>query len=909
MRARSILLPGVLLFLCLAAAPAHAVFHLMKVVEVFTGTPAAPNAQYVVIQMYTSGQNLVGGHDVIVYNAAGVEVAGYTFPGSVANGSNQAKILIATPEAVSFFGINADLTMSATMMAAGGKVCFDTIDCVAWGAYTGSATGVGTPFNASGGIPAGRAAIRRLNIAGSPTSLDAADDTNNCANDFLAGTPAPRNNAGILGAPPGSTCGNGALEGLEQCDDGNANSGDGCSSTCQADTPATSLSVGDVSISEGNSGTKSANFIVSLSQASPSPVRYSIATANGTAQAGSDYVARSLTGETIPAGQTSRAFSVTVNGDAAIEPNETFFANATSVVGASVADAQGRATITNDDNVMLSIADVSASEGNSGTKTVTFTVKLSRTSATPVTYNITTANGTATAGGDYVARSLSGEAIPAGQLSRTFVVTINGDTAVEANEGFSARITSASVSIADGFANGFILNDDGPTLSIGDISFAEGNSGTKQVLFTVRLSQPAAGPVQYTIATSNGTATAGSDYVARSLTGETIAAGQTSRSFAVTINGNTTVEPNENFSVNLSGATGATVFDSRAFGTVLNDDGATLSIANIAVSEGNSGTRSATFTVRLSKAAAVPVTYNISTSNSSAAAGSDYVAKSLAGETIPAGQLTRAFAVTLNGDTAIEANESFVVTIGSANGATVFDGTAVGTIVNDDGPVLRVADVALAEGNSGTRVATFTVSLSPAAAVPVTYAIATANGSASAGSDYVARSLVGETIPAGQTSRTFTVTINGDTLAEQNETFGVGLGGSTGATIFDGQAVGTILNDDGPTLSIANASVAEGDSGTRQMVFTITLSQRAATAVTYKIATANSTATAGSDYVAKSLTGETIAAGQTSRTFSVTINGDTSVEASENLLVTLSSATGATIFDGLASGQVQNDDP
>jgi len=219
--------------LAIAVLPAHAAFHLMKVVEIFPGTAAAPSAQYVVIQMYSGGQQFVADHNLTVFNAAGSAIATFTFPGNVANGNNQAKILIATPQAEAFFGLNADLAMSPAILAAGGKVCFaETVDCVAWGAYSGSATGVGTPFNASGGLLSGRAAIRRLDLAGSSTVLDAADDTNNCANDFVAGLPAPRNNAGMAGAIPGATCGNGALEGLEQCDDHNLVNGDGCSSTC-----------------------------------------------------------------------------------------------------------------------------------------------------------------------------------------------------------------------------------------------------------------------------------------------------------------------------------------------------------------------------------------------------------------------------------------------------------------------------------------------------------------------------------------------------------------------------------------------------------------------------------------------------------------------------------------------------
>ncbi len=225
--------------MALGAPSAEASFHLMKVVEVFGGTPAAPNAQYVVIQMYSGSQNFVVGHQITIYNAAGTLINTFTFPSSVANGNNQDKILIATPEAATFFGLAADLTMSAALVQAGGKACFDAIpeDCVAWGSWSGGSTGVGMPFNASGGLISGKAAIRRLDIAGGATTLESADDTNNSVNDFLAGTPAPKNNARVTGAAPANTCGNSVIEGLEQCDDGDATDAGTCNANCSALNP------------------------------------------------------------------------------------------------------------------------------------------------------------------------------------------------------------------------------------------------------------------------------------------------------------------------------------------------------------------------------------------------------------------------------------------------------------------------------------------------------------------------------------------------------------------------------------------------------------------------------------------------------------------------------------------------
>jgi hypothetical protein len=129
---------------------------------------------------------------------------------------------------------------------------------------------------------------------------------------------------------------------------------------------------------------------------------------------------------------------------------------------------------------------------------------------------------------------------------------------------------------------GTIRNDDGsgggggggtpPSMSIANVTTIEGNSGTKQAVFTVQLSQPASSNVTYNIATANGTATAGSDYVAASASGQVISAGQSSKTFSVTVNGDATYESNERFKVNLTGVTGATVTDAQGIGIIQNDD-------------------------------------------------------------------------------------------------------------------------------------------------------------------------------------------------------------------------------------------------------------------------------------------------------------------------------------------------
>jgi hypothetical protein len=277
--------------------------------------------------------------------------------------------------------------------------------------------------------------------------------------------------------------------------------------------------------------------------------------------------------------------------------------------------------------------------------------------------------------------------IAAGGTSKTFAVTINGDTTQEANEGLSAQVTnvSAGATLADGSAVGMIIDDDAPTVSIADASVLEGNSGTKTLTFTVKLSKASTGLVTYAIATSDGAAKAGSDYVGRSLTGETIPAGSMSRTFAVTINGDTAIEGNEGFVVRVTSVTGAGTTDGTAVGMIINDEGPRLQIANASTTEGNSGTKSLTFTASLTQAAASNVSFTVGTINSTAVAGSDFVAPSLGTLTIPAGTLTKTFSIAINGDTTVEASEAFYVLLGNVvGGASLYDDRAVGTILNDD---------------------------------------------------------------------------------------------------------------------------------------------------------------------------------------------------------------------------------
>src|SRR6476660_2540917 len=192
-----------------------------------------------------------------------------------------------------------------------------------------------------------------------------------------------------------------------------------------------SISVHDVVVVEGNSGTTQATFVVALSAAASQSVTCSFATANGTATAGSDYIATSGA-LTFAPGEVEKPVVVLVNGDTVDEAQETLFLDISNVQNATVSSSRGTGFIVDDDGPTISINDVSITEGNSGTKTATFTLSLSGPSVETIAIRAITAPGTATASSDYNS-SNSVVTFQPGTVTRTFDVGIIGDTNLESN--------------------------------------------------------------------------------------------------------------------------------------------------------------------------------------------------------------------------------------------------------------------------------------------------------------------------------------------------------------------------------------------------------------------------------------------------------------------------------------------
>lgn len=556
----------------------------------------------------------------------------------------------------------------------------------------------------------------------------------------------------------------------------------------------------------------------------------------------------------------------------------------------------------------VSIADYSASEGNSGTTAFPFAITLSAATTQSNTVQFYVYNGTATIGSDIQTASGS-VTIPAGQTTAYANVYVYGDTTYEPDETFTVKLTGVTGNATLGShttATGTILNDDVTSVQVFGTMVAEGNSGTTAFNFNVNLPAASNQTVTVNYATADGTATAGSDYQAASGT-ITFAPGQTSQNVTVLVTGDTVDEPDESFYFNLSNPVNATITGSPGRGTILNDD-LSVSVSDAApVTEGNSGTTPAVFTVSLSAPSTHTVTVGYYTAGGTATSGSDYTMTN-GTLTFNPGQTSATVTVPIIGDTAYEGNETFNLYLSQPANVALGRGVGTGTIIDDDpAPTLSVSDASVAEGNSGMVACLFTVSLSAASSQTVTLTYSTAPGTATASSDYqsVTSSL---SFSPGQTSKQVTVWVIGDTLLESNETFTLNLSNPSGATLARAQGTGTILDDDGPVaLSIADYSAYEGNSGTTYFTFTASLSAPSGNTVSVYYTTMNGTATAGSDYQS---TGGTLyfSPDQTTKTFTIPVYGDTVYEPDETFYVTLSGASGASIARAQAVGTILNDD-
>ncbi|HEY1686388.1 MAG TPA: Calx-beta domain-containing protein [Tepidisphaeraceae bacterium] len=570
-------------------------------------------------------------------------------------------------------------------------------------------------------------------------------------------------------------------------------------------TDTTSGSTLSADATDTGAAGSSATITVNLSQPAADPVTVNYATADGTATAGADYTATTGT-LTFPVGVTTQTITVPILAGAAgaFDVNLSSPNNASVTAGTTAVTIQSSTTLP-----ALTANSITVNESSSGSTIADFNVTLSAPASQNVTVNYATADDSAIAGTNYTATTGT-LTIPAGATSGQIPVTILGgvsgsaDFVLNLSGSTNATLTTPSVTATITNPNSAL-----PSLSIADVSINQPTSGTANATFTVTLSAAASGTVTVNYATANGTAIAPTNYTAANGT-LTFTAGQTTQQITVPIIGG--VASSATFTVNLSSADNATISDATATGTIVNAQASepTLSIGDVTQDEGTGANSTFDFPVTLSAASTSTVTVTYATADGTATGGAlgstnpntDYYSTTGTLTFLP-GTLTQDIDVTVIGDTTVEPNETFTVTLASPSNATLSRATATGTIVNDDTsqptlPAIAVNDVSVAQVTGSTTTAAFLVSLTSAPSSNVTVNYATSDGTATAGTNYTATTGT-LTFTPQQTSQVIDVPVLDDTsMTATSANFTLTLSSpSSNATLSTATATGTIYSNAG----------------------------------------------------------------------------------------------------------------
>ncbi|HJR05667.1 MAG TPA: FG-GAP-like repeat-containing protein [Pyrinomonadaceae bacterium] len=518
---------------------------------------------------------------------------------------------------------------------------------------------------------------------------------------------------------------------------------------------------------------------------------------------------------------------------------------------------------------------------------------------------------------------LTGDGAGGFGLSVPFVVSGSPRSLAAADFNRDGK-TDLAVSLDSANSVAILLNNFSaprPCLSVDDVTITEGDAGAGNAAFNVTLSAASAQTVKvnyrveprYVHSTQDmytAYSTPGVDYQFVSGT-LTFAAGTTTQTINVPVNGDLTDEYDEAFSLILSQPVNAEAHDPLGIGTILDNDAPpAINIDDRTVAEGN-GTfppNAAIFNVTLSAASEKPVSVQYQTADDTATSASDY--QSASGTiTFSPGTVTKTVSITSKGDSVYEPDETFFVNLSGAVNANVADAQGQGTVVNDDPlPTLSGVAVRVGEGHTGTTQINVAVLLSNPSYQTITVNYATADATATAGSDYIATS-GSLTFNPGELSKLFKVSYIGDTIDEIDETFVFTLSDATNATTGALPSV-TLLDDDGPNISVNDISVHEGDAGFTDATFTVTLSAISPqpVSVNYRTITDSTTATSGVDFVPALALLVQIPAGQLSATFKIQIIGDLRLEPDEIVYVLLSNPVNGTLADAVGACTILNDD-
>ncbi len=507
-------------------------------------------------------------------------------------------------------------------------------------------------------------------------------------------------------------------------------------------------------------------------------------------------------------------------------------------------------TNVDDDEASIAIDDVTQVETNSGTTNFVFTVTQSNIQVIGgYSVGFYLADGTAKRGSDLVNNggliSFDGDA----NETQDITIQIKGDDVVEQNEEFYVMLTSPittgvnqTINVTDNKGTGTINNDDAATFSIADTVITEGNSGTKELVFTVTLARGVETDSLVTIdyVTADGTAFEPGDYISESGTISFDGDDGETQTFSITIIGDEKIELDETFTATISNIKCSSLpvdilnqlsfTDYEATGTITNDDAAIISISDFEVQE---DTASVMYTITLDKPVQGEFTIDFATSDNSALDGSDYIFADSTFTFGGANALVQTISIPIIDNSIAEPTETLIGTIDSLidlnNQSITFEGggastIGTGTILDDDSATLAIDDVEVTEGVDAT--ARFTVSLTGNIQDEVSFNYAAADISANSTSDYTLanNSITFESGSTTGTKKYIDVSIVDNNIAEAVETYYINLSAldnssQSGVSIIDNQGLGTINDNDTVHLTLNAFTIAETNSAQTQSFY------------------------------------------------------------------------------------------
>ncbi len=625
----------------------------------------------------------------------------------------------------------------------------------------------------------------------------------------------------------------------------------------------------DVSLDEGTGGGPTDfEFTVTRNNA-VNDATFTFNLNDGFAMAGSDYTDVTDLVLTLSGAATDTVIVVDVLHDGVTERDEPFTAVLTGITGTSVSfgTSTAVATIDNDDNASITANSVSMTELDSATDDFTFTITIDNDidQAITINTNAIVGGGTATLVDDFSNPGGTVTLQNSGDMAE-FIVPVLGETVVESDETFSVELTESDfggrdngmgdISFGGTFPIGTIVDNDSATISIDDVTMTEEDgSNTLDYSFTVSLDADVEGDFSYEASTVDGTATTSDSDYDGVFPGSPFMFSDESAGdleiIIVTVNGDDKVELDESFlyrisnlSTTLAVGLASGTSDLEGTGTITNNDAATLTVTDVTLDEGDSGTTDFTFSVSLDEEVDVPVTVNFASSDGTAATGdSDYSAPSgttliFAGTSLE----VQTSIAPVNGDEKVELDETFTYTLSGINATgrdvtfASSDSVAIGTIVNEDSAIVSINDVSASEGDSGTQDYSFTIALDADVQGTFSYEASTVDDTATTSdSDY---SGVSPGSPSSYTDQSagdlevIVVTVNGDEKVELTEEFfyrvsNLDVSSNAGLKVFldgfgtDLEGLGTITNDDQATLNIGDFAMLEGNDEMVPMVFTV----------------------------------------------------------------------------------------